>query len=49
MLYDYTAQMEEELSVTEGEYVVLTEVGIEAGEGWAEVNFFSPFMPAQLI
>ncbi|ORY56789.1 hypothetical protein BCR35DRAFT_309722 [Leucosporidium creatinivorum] len=35
-LYDYDAQSSDELSVREGEYVVLTALGLDAGDGWAE-------------
>jgi formin-binding protein 1 len=37
-LYDYEAQGADELSVREGEYVVLTALGLDAGDGWAEAT-----------
>lgn len=37
-LYAYEAQGADELSVAEGEYVTLTELGLNAGEGWAEAT-----------
>lgn len=40
VLYDYVAQTVDELSVVEGEELVLTEVGTSFGEGWAEVRLF---------
>jgi hypothetical protein len=35
-LYDYTAQGPDELSLVEGESIVLTAVGRAYGEGWWE-------------
>lgn len=43
VLYDYVAQTEDEMSVVEGEYLGLTEVGKSFGEGWAEVRFAAAF------
>lgn len=38
VLYDYEAQSGDELSVKEGEEVVLTKLGRGAGDGWTEVS-----------
>lgn len=37
-LYDYEAQSGDEHHLSEGEVVRLTVVGLEAGDGWAEVT-----------
>jgi len=37
-LYDYTAASVDEVSIVEGERAVLVGKGMEAGEGWAEVE-----------
>lgn len=38
VLYEYVAQTDDEMSVEEGEYLELTTVGTDFGEGWAEVR-----------
>lgn len=38
VLYEYAAQTDDEMSVEEGEYLELTTVGTDFGEGWAEVS-----------
>lgn len=38
VLYDYAAQTDDEMSVEEGEYLELTTLGTDFGEGWAEVS-----------